>query len=229
MSISAGSGLGQEVTLHNGDAVVWSLDQQIRGSIEGFTAGRLIVNGEAIPFEADDDAFQVSVRLTDSVNTIVACAGETEICSDTLRWTLGYTPRPEVELIPVAEGRLVTLTARVLENPFEDDLTFEWTADPDNPSSVQFNSVSDTVATVSIGDGAAPGEYYFEVTASTTDGRRRIARTFVTVGEDGIRAFDISRDHASWIDDAVVYSIFPHPFGGNASSKLRQVAARIPE
>ncbi len=219
--------LAQTVDLHHHDAEVWSLDQTIRGFVSGAASGVLHLNDETTPFDVTGGAFEVALRLRERDNIIVACAGE--VCSDTLRWTLGYEPRPEVHLEPDVSGREVTLHAHVRSNPLGQELTFEWEADVDNPTGASLSVVSDSVAVVTLPEGVPEGEYYFEVRVSDQEDRVRRARTFVTVTDEGVTPFDIHSEHASWIDEAVLYEIAPWYFARNCVDKFACIEDKIPE
>lgn len=219
----------QSVRLDERDAVVWSHEQVVEGRAEGTgTAGVLYVNDAPIAFTADGD-FAVPVQLGEGETTIVACADAagTPVCSDTLRWTLGYRLRPELYVYATVEGRAVTLHGRLLANPDDAALTYAWVIDSGNPQSVSFSTTSDTVATVVLPEDAAYGEYYFDWNATADDGDVGRARTFVTVDSTGVRAFDLTQDYAAWIDATTIYEVTPRIFAW--SGKLNDVTARIPD
>jgi cyclomaltodextrinase / maltogenic alpha-amylase / neopullulanase len=218
----------QTLSLRHHDSVVWAQQQNVRGAISGATSGVLLANDEAIPFVAADGAFEVDVTLSELETTLTACTTDMSTCSSSVIWTLGFEPRPEVLLVAEVNGGDVTLRARLLDNPTGAPLSFSWSADAENPAGVALSVLNDSTATVSLA-GSPAGEYYINVDVTAGDGSPRRARTFVTVDDEAVLAFDIARDHASWIDSAVVYSIFPYPFAGQASNKLRQIAVRIPE
>src|SRR5690606_35223050 len=100
--------LAQTIALAEEDATVWALEQEVRGTLTGAATGTLYVGGA--PVAVTEGAFAVPVRLADAETEIVACVGSGagEVCPDTLRWTLGYRPRPEAELRATVAGRAVT-------------------------------------------------------------------------------------------------------------------------
>jgi glycosidase len=217
----------QTVTLSQRDATVWGQEQTVRGTLNGATSGTLFVNGEQIPFETTDDRFAVPVVLGEGESEIVACAAN--VCSDPLTLTLGYELRPEVYLFATVTGREVTFEGHVLANPDGGDLTFAWEEDPDNPQPLDLAVLTDATAAASVPDGAAPGEYYVNLTATDTDGDAVRARTFVTVSAEAVTPFDIEQDHAAWIHDAVIYEISPFYFQRSASSRFLAIQERLPE
>ncbi len=225
------SARAQTIALAEEDATVWALDQVVRGTLAGAATGTLYVNGAPRTVTASGDAFSLPLRLADMQTTIVACAsaGGGEVCPDTLRWTLGYRPRPEAELRAAVDGRTVTLRGRVLDNPLGASLAFAFTADEANPQAITLAVADDSTASFTLPDGAAAGEYYVDWTVTAGDDRRR-ARTFVTVGPDGgLTPFVMETDHAAWVDRATVYQITPHHFTIPLGGTFRRIQDRLPE
>jgi glycosidase len=217
----------QTVELVQRDATVWGREQVVRGVLSGATAGALFVNDEEIPFEAPDGTFAVVVVLDEGESEVVACAAQ--VCSDPLLLTLGYQLRPEVALTASVAAREVTLEGRLLANPEGGAVSFAWAQDPDNPQALALSILTDTTAAVSVPTDAAPGEYYFDLTASDEDGDAQRARTYVTVSAEGVTPFDIAADHAAWIDQAVLYEITPRFFTNQFNGRLDHITQRIPE
>lgn len=222
----------QTIALDEEDATVWAQEQVASGAVAGANTGVLYVNGTPVPFTAPDGLFAVPLRLTEPETTVIACAGSGggEVCGDTLRWTLGYEPRPEAELRPSVAGRTVTLSGRVLDNPDGAALTFAWHEDTDNPAALGLTAQSDSTATVAVPEGAPPGEYYFDWTVTAGDGDERRARTFVTVAPDGaVRPFVLETDHAAWVDRATVYEIAPRYFTNQYLGRFDHITQKLPE
>jgi cyclomaltodextrinase / maltogenic alpha-amylase / neopullulanase len=220
--------LSQSLSLQHSDAIVWSVEQKVRGTVSGAASGMVLVGSQVYPFQADGGMFEVAVVLEDSVSSVSACTSDGSTCSSAITWTLGYEPRPEVLLEAESEGNEITLRARVLDNPTGETLLFEWSADDANPSPVALTIVSDSVATVAIGAGSK-GEYYFNVDVRAGDGSPRRARTFVTVDSSSVQPFDIARDHAAWIDSVTLYEIAPWYFARNCTDKFACIEAKLEE
>lgn len=220
------SAFAQEIDLLEGDALVWLHEGTVEGDV---SSGLLFVNDTTYTFAVSGDGFEADIRLEDGPNVIVACSADESVCSDTLRWTLGYELHPEPFAYAEVSGRTVTLQGRTFENPEGRPLTFRWDADSDNPAAVSIAGASDSIATVEIPAGAPPGEYYFDLTASDSAGKEGRARTLVTVDSTGVIAFDIKSDHAAWVDEAVVFEITPYIFEergglGNVLARLEEIA-----
>jgi cyclomaltodextrinase len=230
LASAAGAARAQTATLAERDATVWAQEQVVRGTLAGASAGTLHVNGTAHPFTATAGTFELPLRLTEPLTTVVACAAGPGggACSDTLRWTLGYEPRPEAELRATVAGRTVTFAGRVLANPDGAALAFGWGADASNPAPLGLVVVSDSVAVGTVPADAPPGEYYVDWVVSASDGDGRRARTFVTVGSGGsVVPFELETDHAAWVDRAVIYQVLPRSFvyGG----RLEFLTQKLPE
>lgn len=218
----------QTIELFETDAVVWLRGQTVTGGTSSdISGGELFVNSAPLAFEVTDGGFAVPVQLDEGENLIVACTPAGTVCSDTLRWELGYDLRPEAMMDAAVEGRTVTLRGSVLDNPTGTALAFRWGADVDNPAATSIAIVDDSTATVEIPTGAPAGEYYYDVFVEDAHGNEGNARTFVTVDSTGIEPFDINRDHARWIDDAIIYEVTPYIFQENG--KWRHITARLDE
>lgn len=88
---------------------------------------------------------------------------------------------------------------------------------------------------VAVGTASGPGELYVTVLATAVDGSTDKARAAIRVAEDGsISTFEWA-DKASWIDQAVVYEVFPLSFGptqatgtvGNEGNRFNQIRANL--
>lgn len=215
----------QSVTLTTRDAEVWGQTQRVTGTVEDTDARRgvLYVNGVGKGFVIEGSRFSVPVRLTEPKSVLVARVEHQgrQLESPAVTLTLGYLPRPEVHAYATVAGRTVTLRRTVLANPLAERLEFRWVQDPDNPLQLRLRRGRFTLPT-----DAPSGEYTFTLHVTSPRGSWR-ARTLVTVLEDEVRAFDVERDHAAWIDRAVIYGVTPYNFvpGGG----FADVTAKLPE
>ena len=223
----------QSIALAEEDATVWAQEQVVRGTLSGASSGTLRVDGAAVPFTAEAGAFAVPLRLTAPVTTVVACAssaGGGEVCGDTLRWALGFSPRPEAELRAAVAGHTVTFAGHVIDNPSGGALSFAWAEAPGNPAPLGLAVATDSTASATVPDTAPPGEYTVAWTVRAADGGERTARTFVTVRPDGtVAPFVIETDHAGWIDRAIVYEVTPRHFPGSYRGSFDAVRRKLPE
>jgi cyclomaltodextrinase / maltogenic alpha-amylase / neopullulanase len=223
----------QEIILSKRNSEVWGTSQLIEGKMNDFlpAGGILKLNSDNIIFDVDqqDSTFSVPVELGEGENVIVVIAdsGMTSVQSDTIRLTLAYNIKPDVHLYAVVSGLEVSLIAEILDNPGNEMLSFNWTADIDNPASVIITNPSDSAASVSFSMDAPLGEYYFNLLVTNTSGDSTAARTYVTVKENEIVPFDIRNDYSAWIDSAVIYEITPYIF--TSQGNFNRITAKIPD
>jgi cyclomaltodextrinase / maltogenic alpha-amylase / neopullulanase len=221
------------VIIRTRDAVVWARSQVVTGSVDSTMAmtGTLYVNGVPVSLQVASpaDTFAVPVLLQPGVNTIVArvdSAGGGRY-SDTLRLTLGYSFAPEVYAWAAASGSSASMHVSVIDNPDTSVLAFSWMPDAHNPISLTMTSPSDSTASVTFPPGTPGGDYVFRLTVRSARGDTGYARAIVRFDSSGAHPFDISTDHARWIDSAVVYGVTPYIFVG--AGQFADVTARIPE
>jgi cyclomaltodextrinase / maltogenic alpha-amylase / neopullulanase len=111
-------------------------------------------------------------------------------------------------------------------------VTTSWTFDEQaSTTSVSSLSMNDLQATAS---AAGPGELYFNVTATRSDGETDFMRVAVLVDDAGNAQQMRYEQNASWIKNAVVYEIFPLSFGPrssgtptNPSNRLQQITQEL--
>src|SRR5512140_1859675 len=185
------------IRLLSKSATVWSEQQTLRGVVTPPLAGSgtLFVNGAPQPFTvgAPGDSFAVPVTLGNGTSVIFAQLDSSghAIVSDTLRLTLAYRLRPEIQATASVQGMNVTLHAGVVANPLAQAIQFSWNQDPENPASVSLGVGPDSVAFFSIPCGAPTGEYYFNLLGTTPGGDSSHARTMITVDSGAVRPFNI--------------------------------------
>jgi cyclomaltodextrinase / maltogenic alpha-amylase / neopullulanase len=221
-----------EIIINKKDAVVWSRDQIIKGEISNTinTNGTLFLNNSPISFQIiSGDSFSIPITINEGLNTIyieVDSSG-TIFRSDTLQLTLGYKLKPEIYAYAEVNGRDVTLFSEIIENPDSSLLAYLWQQDQNNPSQVSLSNEHNASANFNVPSDAPAGEYYFDLITIASDGDTVIARTYITVSENIVEAFNIKTDHAEWINSAIIYEITPYIFVQNG--KFNQITAKIPE
>lgn len=225
---------GSEISLTKADSVVYSQTQTIEGVVSDVTyttSGTLFVNDENYSFEfsPSDGTFDLEITLQDSISDIYAkiSTDDSELTSDTLRLTLGYQLRPEIKIIPEVNGRQVIFKADILENPRESSIQFVWDEDPDNKHFAGLDGKSGSQVQFIMPEDAPSGEYYYNVTGITENGKKSSARTFLTVDSTKVLPFDINQDQASWINSAIIYGITPYIFTENA--RFHHITQKIPD
>jgi glycosidase len=219
----------QSISFSERNATVWAREQNINGKLNSYEPNIILyINGSSInsPVNSVDSSFSIPIVLNEGLTNIVAAADTLK--SDTLKLTLGYNIRPDVYAYALVDGKDITLKGSIIENPDSSVLTFLWQQDSQNPSVVSIINSSDTSANFSIPQSAPYGEYYFDLYTYSSNGDTVTSRTFITVYPDTIKAFDIKKDHASWIDKAVIYEITPYIFVYGHST-WDQIAKKIPD
>ncbi len=211
---------------------VWSHRQTITGTVSSanFTSALIYVNKQASQLNLVTNLnFSADVLLTNGINEIyvVIDSSGTKFYSDTIRVRLGYKILPEVTAHATTAGTSITLTAEVNDNPKNLPMAFCWSEDPRNPiTGLVLNQLGSSFS-FSLPANAGKGEYYFDLYCVTNEGDTAKSRTFITVTENSINAFDIKKDHAAWIDKAIVYQVTPYCFVENG--RLVNVTQKIPE
>jgi glycosidase len=221
------------ITFHKQDATVWGQDQVIKGEIDTLISnqGLLYLNQQSVPFEfsPEDKSFSVPIIITEGQNTIFVEVDSSGIplYSDTLFLTLGYNLRPEVHAFATVSEQNVDLHVKIIDNPQNDNLYFDWVEDPSNPELFSISNITDSIAFLSVPAGSEHGEYYYNCTVTTNGMDTVRVRTFITIDSSGIQPFELTTDKASWIDKAIIYQITPYNFVGNG--QLSDVIDKIPE
>ncbi|MCK9280947.1 MAG: alpha-amylase family glycosyl hydrolase [Melioribacteraceae bacterium] len=211
---------------------VWHYKQLITGTVSSdqFTKASVMFNGTAYDLEINSSnkfAFNITLnRGANSLYLLIDSAGVVT-SSDTLQLNLLYKTLPEVFAFAEVSGSNVTLKSRIDENPYNENLQFIWNEDPANPSTGLVNNTSGAEVIVNLDANLTYGEYYFNLYAINDSGDTVKSRTYVTVNETGLRAFDIKTDHAKWIDDAIIYQTTPYIFV--ESGKFYNITKKIPE
>jgi len=211
---------------------VWHYKQLITGTVSSnqFTTSSVIVNGTSYNLEINsDNKFAFNITLSRGSNTlyVLVDSSGTVTSSDTLQLNLLYKALPEVFAYAEADGNNVTLKSKVDENPYNENLTFIWNEDQSNPYTGLVNNIAGQEVSTYLPSGYPEGEYYFNLYTINDNGDTSKSRTFITLHENGVSAFNIKTDHASWIDDAVVYQVTPYIFV--ADGRLPNVTKKIPE
>jgi len=230
-----GAGISaQPITWLRHDAEVWQWSQTIAGKIDttGFQTGVIRWNNGVIPIEINDadSSFRTSIPLKSGLNWFVACVTnqDTALVSDTLRLKLKLPLKPVPEAFATVENRNVTLHGRIIENPDSLPVSFQWTEDLQNPAELGLNGSNGPLVQLTISDQAPSGEYYFNLMGISSEYDTVLrARTMITITPDSVKVFDIRRDHAAWINDAVIYEITPYAFV--MEGRFPDIQAKLPE
>ena len=206
---------------------MWLSTQTVSGKIFELQSKQLTVHLNESFFAIDvgnDNTFSFEIELHDKENKLwITTVERPEIISDTLKLILGYHPMPVVKPYAIIAGNKAILHASILDNPFNQTLHFLWTQVKDNPAQCRLRQY-DSVTSAEI--PFTEGVYYFNLLV--TSGKDSAwFQTFVTKKEKQLHAFDISAEHAAWIDEAVIYEITPSRFVKDAT--YDDITAKLPE
>jgi glycosidase len=217
------------ITLDEKDATVWLPMQSITGRVLGSNAHnlKLYCNGVSYPVNINaDSTFKVTVKLADGENKIWASAqqGNSTIKTNHLNLTLGYHPLPVARPYAIVAKGKVTLNATVTGNPSKQPLKFLWVAANGNPAACKIWDKNAPASQLTI--PAKNGAYYFNLYVIAGADSARF-QTYITRTKNGLHAYDMDKDHAAWIDSAVVYEITTDAFVKNGT--YNDVTAKLAE
>jgi glycosidase len=168
--------------------------------------------------------FAVPVTLKEGENMVYVKAEDSrgyKSTSKNLVLTYKSNNQPTLKITVEKTGRQVTLTADAV-SPVGAALTYLWSTDATNPASIFLNATTKS-ATVTI--PLVDGEYYFNVRVRDSKNNRVYARAMVIAEGDSVIVPDINA-HSSWVDDAIVYEIYPRSF--SQTTGFNGVTEKIP-
>ena len=195
------------------DATVWLPKQSIAGCISGDTPVNLIVYCNNVAYKVNintDKTFKCMIKLKDGENEIWATCqqGNSAITSAPLMFTLGYHPLPDVKPFAIVTKNGLTLNVSLINNPTGEPLTYNWTAAKNNPAKCKIEEKTNHADVII---PAKKGVYYFNLSVKSAAGSSNF-KTYVIRNNTGLHAYNMTTDHAAWIDSAVVYEINPSVF-----------------
>lgn len=213
IAFAGGRASAASITFKENDAIVWLYMQSIAGKINGnMHSVKLYCNNILYPVTVNsDNTFKVMVKLGNGENKIWATGiqGSATVTSAKLILTLGYRLLPDIKPYAVILDGKPTLKIQLIDNPAGKPLKYLWTAAPDNPATCQIASKATRTTAVTI--PAVDGTYYFNLLAiAGTDSVH--LQTYIVRSGTGLHPYDMDKDHAAWIDTAVIYEINPSTF-----------------
>ncbi len=217
-----------DIALNQSDAVAWLPQQTISGNVNGLNVKYVTVyhNHSSFTVPAKNDMFAFTVTLFPGKNNIRVSVtkGKQLIMSPPLTLTLGYRPLPVVKPYALITGDIISLGANIITNPYGKSLRFIWMPGKTNPAQCKIMAKKGSNATAKI--PGTNGTYYFKVIVVAGQDSA-LFETCVIRKNKQLLSFDIERDHATWIDSAVIYEITPAHFTPN--STYNSIAAKLPE
>jgi glycosidase len=230
------AGNGKElIELDSSDAEVWSWRKLVRGTCRckgGGSAVSLTVNGRQVEADCKGEEFEALVPLQEGKNRVSA------FCSDGDRG--GRSP----ECITLTQRLKSRPTARISVSIDSRGVTFDGSgSSPSEASGAPItrygwrrrSSNPVRLRTRRRGGGGSPaellvaapsrdGEYYVSLRVTDAEGKSDTAASYFVVENGDPRLVNAEREHACWVDTAVVYGVVPHNFGSHG---LRSVTDRL--
>ncbi len=217
---------GASITLQTKNATVWLPQQTVTGKIAGFAATKLkwhLNNTSGFVNVKPGGSFNFLITLKATKNSIWVEDVAHKTVSDTIYFTLGYNPVPEIMPFAVTHKDEATLNLKVINNPYNLPLKFFWSASK-SASPVSIYNQTKQKAIVQIPH--TNGDYFFSVTVIAGSDSATY-KTYITRSDEGLHAFNIEKDHAAWIDSAIIYEITPNVFVHHG--QYNDITAKLPE
>ena len=206
----------------------WYPDVTVKGTLSDSEISTVTFsfNGVETTENVIDSEFSVPVTLEEGENIIFVKAKDNkgyESTSKNLVLTFEKNHAPQVTISGSVTGRSVTLTA-IGTSPDDVTFTYYWTDDDDiNPANIMGAA---TTQTITIDVPLAEGEYYLNARARDSKGKLAYARQLLFARGDSVYLAEIN-DHASWIDNAVFYEIYPRSY--SSTGDFQGIQNKIPD
>jgi len=219
---------GPAITFLTPSVTYWYPNVNVKGTLSDpeIATATFSLNGVESTVNITDSQFNVPVVLEEGENIIFVRAADNKgFESTSINLVLSYerNVEPTVTITGTIDGRSITLTA-VASSPDSLNFTYYWTDDDEiNPANLIGVSADQTVQ---LQVPAAEGEYYVNVRVRDSNGKLAYARKLIFAQNDSV-FFAQHNDHASWIDDAIVYEIYPRSY--NSSGNFEGIKNKIPD
>jgi len=222
---------GPIITFLTPATTYWKPALTLHGAINdsAITTATMIFNGVSSDIPIAHGGFGIDLTLKEGKNTVLVSATDRKgftTTTDELALVLELYKQPSLRITGDVQGRNVSLTAQAF-SPVGLDFVYAWAPDAANPAPITLSSK--TTPATSFVMPAVDGVYYIIGAVRDKEGRIARGKRYVTAKGDSVWLNDIN-DHVAWIDDAVVYEIYPHSFGeygvlGEITAKVPQLAA----
>ena len=203
---------GPAITFLTPPVEYWHPGLTIYGELSDttITTATSFFNGSEEVLSVSGGEFSRSVTLNEGENIFYVEAEDDRGYKSTSKdLVLTYKPDnlPTASIDASINVREVTLTVTA-SSPAGSQFYYTWSSDPKNP--VAINVTSSTQSTI-FNMPSTKGEYFFNV--RVRDARSNIVnpRIMIVAKNDSVYVPGIN-DHAAWIDDAIVYEIYPRSF-----------------
>jgi glycosidase len=182
-------------------------------------------NGVESSVNITNSQFDVPVVLDEGENIIFVKATDNKGFASTsknLVITYEKNHKPTVKINGTVSGRTVSLSAEAV-SPDSLSFTYMWIDDDLNPENI-IGSVTSMDVQFDIPE--TEGEYYINVRATDSKGGMANARKLIFAKSDSVFLAK-ENDHSAWIDDAIVYEIYPRSY--SSSANFEGILNKIPD
>jgi cyclomaltodextrinase len=216
------------IVLHQKDATVWLPTQLISGKVSGLRVTKLTVHINQTYFDVPlraDSSFLIQVQLQEQKNKIWVTSGSgSNQGSDTLMLNLGYRPEPAIRPYATVAGSKVILQYEIASKANQKSLAFRWILDSENPAPCEIENAMGEKTSVRI--PKVDGTYYFKLQVIDAQDTAYFGTSIIRTNGK-LRLFDLEKEHATWIDHAVIYQITPANFVKKGS--FDDITKKLPE
>jgi len=218
---------GPAINFYTPSVTYWYPNVNVKGDLSdpNITTATFSFNGIESEISIVDSKFDVPVVLNNGENIIFVKATDNkgfESISKNLYLYYEKNDQTTATINGSVDGRSVTLSAY---SSSLETLSFGylWTEDDKNPATL-FGSSDDPGVQFTVPD--VEGEYYINVRISGSDGSVANARKLI-FAKDGSVSIAQNNDHASWINSAVVYEIYPRSY--SSTGNFAGIQNKIPD
>jgi len=211
---------GPSVTFLTPAVEYWYDTLTVHGEVSDTAIATVLANynGKEQVLPMSSGRFALKVTLNEGENTFYVTAEDSRGYKTVSKYlTLTYTPdtNPSASIDAVINNREITLTANA-SSPSGTTFYYTWSADTKNPAAVTISPSNTKTAVLTLPQ--KDGEYYFNVRVRDVKNKTISARIMVVSAPDSVFIPGINY-HASWVDDAIVYEIYPRSFSDEGNFK----------
>jgi glycosidase len=212
--LTGGQIYAASIILNGRDAVVWLPAQKITGKVSGLLTRKVTVYCNNAPYKTDvssDGNFTAAIALKSRQNIIWAVVknGNKIIRTCRLNLIMGYQPLPDVQPVAKVYNSKILLSVVTIDDPLKKSYKYFWSPEKSNPANCVIANWTTKTASVTI--PLINGKYYFDLLVVSGKDSARF-KTYIIRSNDQLHGYDTNKDHAAWLDSAIIYEITPGSF-----------------
>ncbi len=187
----------------------------LRGIVQNLsvTSARIVRNNtDTTVVSVASGNYSATVNLVEGLNSFIALADSngTLISSSSTTFTYLVNHGPTAQITYLDLSSTIQLQATGSTDPDSGQtqtLTFQWSEDPNNPAPIGgINSA--TTPTVTVSRPATPGEYYFGLIATDTQGNRDTTRNYFILRSTPPILLPALASVPQWVREGRLYEMF---------------------